>query len=261
MFLSPFSSFCTYPITLLSTFPGGISTKNLGTKISYSDTHEGDASIVPYPDIFYLNIGSTVNLDGLILLSQNDGWPLNYTVEISLNGASWALAATVQLSNVVLRFIRFDNGPLNVKQLRINVTAAIGGFTRIAELSPIYAAAASSKTANADPLSTSTTSSATTTPLSSSSQSKSNAVGIIAGVLGGAAGILLAALGYFLWLLRKQKNKNIGTAGVKEAGDGIAIGGTQKSPVSGSSYHPNIASELGGRDPQEAGGYPRNELA
>ena len=202
-----------------------------------------------------------VNLDGLMFLSQNRGWPLNYTVETSLNDASWTLAATVQLSNVVLRFIRFDNGPLNVKQFRINVTAALGGTTRIAEVSPIYAAA-SSNSAVDNLLSTSipsstTTMTTTTTPLSTSSQTKPNTVGIIAGVLGGVAGILLAALSYFLWVLRKQRNSNIGIA---ETGDGVAVDGTQRSPVGDPLHRKNIVSELGGCYPQEAGGCSRSEL-
>lgn len=184
---------------------------------------------------------------------------MNYTVETSLNDASWTLAATVQLSNVVLRFIRFDNGPLRAKQLRINVTAAIGGFTRIAELSPIYAAASSNSTVDS-PLSASTPTSTTTPPLSTSSQKKSNMVWIIiAGVLGGVAGILIAALGFFIWVLRKQKNNSIGTAGVEEAGDGVAVGGTQR-PVRDSSHRKNVVNELGGHDPQEADGYSRSEL-
>ena len=185
---------------------------------------------------------------------------LNYTVETSLNDASWTIAATVQLNNVVLRFIRFHNGPLNVKQFRINVTAALGGYTRIAELSPIYAAASSNSTVD-NLLSTSSPSFTTTTPppppLSTSSQTKPNTVGIIASVLGGVAGILLAALSYFLWVLKKQRNNNIG---IPEAGDGVAVGGTQKSSVGDPLNRKNTVSELGGCYPQEAGGYSRSEL-
>lgn len=168
-----------------------ISYKNLETNTSLV-IHTRENHKTHTQTFSHLNIGSVVDLDGLIFLSHNNGWPLNYTVETSLNDASWTLAATVQLSNVVLRFIRFENGPLNVKQLRINVTAAIGGFTRIAELSPIYAAASSNSTVD-NPLSTSTINSTTTPPTSTSSQAKSNMVGIIAGVLGGVVGILLAA--------------------------------------------------------------------
>lgn len=223
----------------------------------YSNTAEGYET-APYPDIFSLKIGSVVTLDGLMLLSPNGGWPLNYTVETSLNGASWTLAATVRLSNFALRFIRFDNAPLNVKQLRINVTAALGDYTRIAELSPVYAATTSSNSTAKDPLSTSTPSSTTTTisstPLSTSLQKKPNPVGIIGGVLGGVAGILIAALGYFLWLLRKQRKHIIDAAGVKGVGEGSFVGGVQKNPVSN---YTNVAGEIG---PHESGGYSRSEL-
>lgn len=198
-----------------------------------------------------------VNLDGLVLLSQNDGWPLNYTVQTSPNGASWTLAATVELSNVVLRLIKFDNGPLKVKQLRINVTAAIDAYTRIAELSPIYAAGANS-TSDDSPLSTLIQSSSTTAPTSSTPETKSSTVGIIAGFLGGVVAILVVVLGYFVWLQRKS---TVSAAGVKGAGEKTGVDGTQNGPLSESSYQTIIRSELGGRDPQEASGYSRNELA
>lgn len=184
-----------------------------------------------------------------MLLSNNNGWPLNYTVETSLNGASWTLAATVKLSDVVLRIIRFDNGPLHLKQLRITVTAALNGYTRISELAPIYAAAANSTIAYSS------------SQPSSTSGTKSNIAEIIAGVLGGVAGILLAALGYFLWLLRKRRNSAIDTAGIQGAEDEIPIGGTQTSSVNYSSEYTNVTSELGIRSPQEVNGYSVNELA
>lgn len=198
-----------------------------------------------------------VNLDGLVLLSQNDGWPLNYTVETSPDGASWTLAATVELSNVVLRLIKFDNNPLKVKQLQINVTAAINAYTRIAELSPIYAAGANS-TSDDSPLSTLIQSSSTTAPTSSTRKTKPSTVGIIAGFLGGVVAFLVVALGYFVWLQRKS---TVNAAGVKGAGEKTGVDGTQKNPLSESSYQTIIRSELRGWDPQEAGGYSRNELA
>lgn len=175
-------------------------------------------------------------------------------METSPDGASWTLAATVELSNVVLRLIKFDNNPLKVKQLQINVTAAINAYTRIAELSPIYAAGANS-TSDDSPLSTLIQSSSTT---SSTRKSKPSTVGIIAGFLGGVVAFLVVALGYFVWLQRKS---TVNAAGVKGAGEKTGVDGTQKNPLSESSYQTIIRSELRGWDPQEAGGYSRNELA
>lgn len=225
-------------------------------------------STKPYPDIFTLSLGSIVNLEGIMLLSGSDGWIRNYTVETSQDGGSWVLASTVTLSDVVLRFIRFDNGPLDVKQLRVNITAAMAGYSRISELRPVYAAAASASKSNSNatinPLvETSTTTAPTTVTTTTTprtpSGTNSNTIGIIAGVLGGLAGILLGVLAYFLWLMRKQRNSVVGT-GVEGTGQTVAVGGggPQKSPVSGFSFR---ASQLGGQYPQELGNHPRTELA
>lgn len=54
-------------------------------------------------------------------------------------------------------------------------------------------------------------------------------------------------------------NDSIGITGVKETGDGVAVGGTQR-PVGDSSHRNNVVNELGGHYPQEAGGYSRSEL-
>lgn len=234
-------------------------------KISLSsDTMEGE-STRPYPDIFTLVIGSEVNLDGIMLLSGSDGWILDYTVETSQDGVSWNLSATVKGSSVVLRFIRFDNGPLlKVKQLRVIITAAMAGYSRISELSPVYAVSNSSTNPPSPSTAATTTTTTTTTPPPVTSRTKSNTVGIIAGVLGGLAGILLGALAYFLWLLRKQrKQRNVDTigTGVEGAGQAVAVGDPQKSPVSGFSFNTNVASELGGQHPESFGRYPRTELA
>lgn len=208
-----------------------------------------------------------VTLDGLVLLSVESAWPLNFTVDTSMDGASWTLAATVELNNVILRVIRFDKSPLSLKQLRVNITATMDGYSRIAELSPIYTAASSNSTSNSlstsSPSSTKSASTGSSTmnpPISTSSRTKSNTVGTVAGVLGGVVGSLLAALCYSLWLLRRKRNE-IDTAMVQEVGDGIAIIRTHQIPVDNSSGHTNITNESESLYPLEAGGYSRNELA
>lgn len=133
----------------------------------------------------------------------------------------------------------------------------------------MYAAAASISATNTQGSSTSTakatTAAVTTTPISNTTSSatsgaKSNTAEIVAGVLGGLAAILLGVLAYFLWLLRKQRNSVVGTW-VEGTGQGVAVlDGNLKNTVSPISYNSNVASEIGGQHPQEAGGYPRMEL-
>lgn len=116
-----------------------------------------------------------------MLLSNEDGWPVNYTVETSLAGSIWSLGAKAEFSDVILRSIRFSS-PRNIKQIRPNVTADQSGCTRIAELSPIYAAVQLASNSTSSPSSSSTP---------STWQQKSHTIDIIAGVLG------LAMLVYF----------------------------------------------------------------
>ena len=224
-----------------------------------------------------------------MLLSGSDGWIQDYTVETSLDGVSWNLSATVKRSTVVLRYIKFDNGPLNAKQLRVIITAAQRGYSRICELSPVYAVSTNSTTNN--PLETSSTTtksspslSTTTTELMTtlappspvnSSKTKPNTAEIIAGVLAGLAGILLGLQAYILWLLRK-KQSNGGNISTYSTGVGVGIEGTaggqtviisddphQKNPIIGFSFHTITAtSELGDQQHPDAlvGRYPRAEL-
>lgn len=53
-----------------------------------------------------------------------------------MDDSNWSLGATVQLCDVILRIIRFAS-PIELAHLRVNVTASRGGYTRIAELSPV----------------------------------------------------------------------------------------------------------------------------
>lgn len=200
-----------------------------------------------------------------MLLSNTDGWPLNYTVETSMDDSNWSLGATVQLCDVILRIIRFAS-PIELAHLRVNVTAPRGGYTRTAELSPVYAARSLNSTPpppTHSPSSSSTTTftahppSATNPPSASSSsgintaavQKKSNNMGIVAGVLGGLAAILLGALAYFLWLLRKRKNS--GTGIEKEN----VVVGTQNNPERSSPFDPTYWTELG-TDGQQLESFP-----
>lgn len=206
-----------------------------------------------YPDIFTLSIGSVVRLDGIMLLSGgNADWIQDYTVETSLNGVTWNLSATVQRNSAILRFIRFDNGPLNVKLLRVIITAARKEYSRISELLPVYAVSNSSTNSHgASTITNSSPSKAPTwttqlmpNPRPVSSKTKSDMLEIVASVLGGLAGILLGLLAYLLWLLKKQ-----------------SVGDTQKLPLRGFSFDTPVVSELEHQHTEPLPTYTRSELA
>lgn len=108
-----------------------------------------------------------------MLLSNEDGWPVNYTVEKSLAGSTWSLGAKAEFGDVILLSIRFSS-PRKIKQIRPNVTTDQSGYTRIAELSPIYAAVELASNSTISPSSSSTP---------STWRQKSHTIDIIAGVL------------------------------------------------------------------------------
>lgn len=213
-----------------------------------------------------------VKLDGIMLLSGTDGWLQDYTVETSLDGLSWNLSATVKASTVVLRYIKFDNGPLDSRKLRVTITAAMNDFSRIHELSPVYAAvSADTITTKSSPSpspspSPSTTTTTTTTPITTpavaeaeappappspvntSKKTKPNMAEVIAGVLAGLAGILLGLQAYILWLLRKKQQMNgsnmistyMSTTGVGVGVvEGAAVGGGQTVIIGDDLSHQN----------------------
>lgn len=63
-------------------------------------------------------------------------------------------------------------------------------------------------------------------------QEKSNDVEIVVGVLGGLAAILLGAVAYFLWLLRKRKSNSI--TGIEKEEDVVCA---QNSPEMSSPFN------------------------
>lgn len=73
---------------------------------------------------------------------------------------------------------------------------------------------------------------------------------IVAGVLGGLAAILLGAVAYFLWLLRKRKSNSI-TGTEKEEEDVVCA---QNSPERSSPFNSTSWTELGGSDVEEVHG-------
>lgn len=71
---------------------------------------------------------------------------------------------------------------------------------------------------------------------------------IVAGVLGRLAGILLGAVAYFLWLLRKRKSNSV--TGIQKE-DVVCA---QNSPERSSPFNSTGWTELGGSDVEEVRG-------
>lgn len=107
------------------------------------------------------------------------------------NGSGWTQGAKITGNTEVLQFIKFPRSLL-CSQLRLEVTLAQtppsphGEFTRISELSPVYAAPSNTLSKN------------------------DNTTAIVAGVLGAFAGVLILALIAAVLLLRRQRNNNCG---------------------------------------------------
>lgn len=151
-----------------------------------------------------------VTLDGIILLSYDDGVPVNFIVDTN-DGSGWTQGAKITGNTAVLQFIKFPRS-LRCLQLRVNVTlvqkAVAGEFTRIAELSPVYADLSSSvPTITTTPSPTTTT---TIAPSTISTQSE-NTITIVSGVLGAVAGVSILALIVVVLLMRRRGNKNGGS--------------------------------------------------
>ena len=188
-----------------------------------------------YPDTLIIESPVVVTLDGIIFLSYDDGVPVDFTVDTN-DGSGWTQGANITGNTEVLQFIKFPRS-LRCLQLRVNVTlaqnVAYGEFTRIAELSPVYADLSSSVptitvtasiqsstslSSTTRPSSTTTTTTATPSPTtitttapSTNSKQSENTTTIVAGVLGAIAGVLILALIVVVLLMRRRRNKNGGS--------------------------------------------------
>lgn len=166
-----------------------------------------------FPDILTIDVSSLIILEGIMLLSSQDGWPQEYTVETH-DGSDWIVRENVAGYNNALRLIAFPRSL--VSHLRINVTnIANSGYTRINEVYPLIASS-DSDTTILSTLSSGTLASASSTAAPSSSADsptlgKRTSVGAIAGgVCGGVvATITIVALIAKYWMSRKQNKKKL----------------------------------------------------
>lgn len=76
----------------------------------------------------------TTTLTGVGLASHPDGAPTDFTVR-TWDGAQWTTRATVSGNSSLHRWIPFST-PVTTSQVRVVVTAGVGAFSRITELTP-----------------------------------------------------------------------------------------------------------------------------
>lgn len=209
-----------------------------------------------YPDTLTITSPVAVTLDGIILLSYDDGVPVDFTVDTN-NGSGWTQGAGITGNSKVLQFVKFPRSLLCL-QLRVNVMLAqkvpFGEFTRISELSPVYADLSSSVpaitvTALAEASTSLSPAPTTTTPSTSSTQNE-NAALIAAGVLGTIAGVLILALiAAVLIERRRRNNKGESTPPIDQyhhhPGRPSLIGGANTLIPPSSSYAPDLTTASG----------------
>lgn len=81
---------------------------------------------------------STVSLNGIVVLSSQPGWLLDYTVDTPDPNNQWASIARIVNATGPLQFIIFET-PVNISKFRISSTRAGRDFSRINEIYPIFA--------------------------------------------------------------------------------------------------------------------------
>lgn len=91
-----------------------------------------------FPDVLTITLPAEHELPGVTVVSNTDGVPAEFTVEVRTD-SSWRTVATVTGNSAVQRAVRFDS-PVTTTQVRISVTAdqdnGQGVFTRVNEVWP-----------------------------------------------------------------------------------------------------------------------------
>jgi hypothetical protein len=104
-----------------------------------SSTFWNDNTLAAYPDVLTITTPSALDLAGITMLSNSDGVPSDFTVEI-LQNATWSLAGTVTGNSAIQIQVPFNQPATAVLGIRIAVTEdqalASGEYTRINEVYP-----------------------------------------------------------------------------------------------------------------------------
>lgn len=102
-------------------------------------TFWNDDTEAAYPDILTINAPSALSLDGITVVSNTDGVPVDFIVETLQSDNSWSLAGTVTGNSAVEVLVPFAS-TVSTSGIRITVTQdqpiASAEYTRINEVYP-----------------------------------------------------------------------------------------------------------------------------
>ncbi len=102
------------------------------------DTFWNDDTLGVFPDVLTITAPQVTTLQGITVISNSDGVPTDYTVDVWTDGA-WHTAATVTGNDAVHRAVPFTE-KVGTDRVRITVTHAQdtshGNFTRVNEVWP-----------------------------------------------------------------------------------------------------------------------------
>ncbi|MCJ1467265.1 hypothetical protein MMC07_005889 [Pseudocyphellaria aurata] len=179
-------------------------------------TKWNDDTLGGYPDILTVSIPIDVTLTGIIIISGEDGWLSEYTVETSglTNDSGWTTPAQIHNATSPIQLINFLT-PVIARQVRISVQLA-GDYSRIHEVYPLFGTSSSSASSSSASASSASSSSASSSASNSTADQPapekcSNAGTIAAGVIGGMLFIILAVLaGAFLSNKRGNRDGRVG---------------------------------------------------
>jgi len=134
--------------TYSSAFPVGAVNDNQRTGVNWINGGGwNDATFNTQPDWVQINFNGTKSIDRVVVYTLQDNYPnpieptdtltfntygvTDFTVQ-GWNGSAWTTLATVSGNNLVKRTVNFT--AFTTDQIRVNVTSALAGYSRIIEI-------------------------------------------------------------------------------------------------------------------------------
>jgi hypothetical protein len=98
-------------------------------------TFWNDNTHYEFPDVLHITSPTPVTLSGISVLSHVDGVVVSFKIEVRQDDGSWVEASRITGNRELKIQAAFQNS-FTTNSVRIEVTQAIGGYTRIAAVWP-----------------------------------------------------------------------------------------------------------------------------